>query len=67
MSTDKIVNLTTNKNKIELEKHLRPQWSWKTLVFIVSTIVLLTIVSIDLEINFISLFSNSLNYFTDIL
>jgi len=67
MSTDKIVNLTTNKNKTELEKHLRPQWSWKTLVFIVSTIVLLTIVSIDLEINFISLFSNSLNYFTDIL
>lgn len=67
MSNNKIINLTTNKNKTELEKYLRPQWSWKTFVFIISTILLLTLVSIDLEINFISLFSNSLNYFTDIL
>ena len=67
MRDNKIINLTTNKNKIELEKYLRPQWSWKTFTFIISTILLLTLVSIDLEINFISLFSNSLNYFTDIL
>jgi phosphonate transport system permease protein len=67
MSEHKIINLTTNKNKSDLEKYLRPQWSWKTFVFIISTISLLTLVSIDLEINFISLFSNSLNYFGDIL
>ena len=67
MADNKIYNLNTNKNKNELEKHLRPQWSWKTFVVIISTILLLTLVSIDLEINFISLFSNSLNYFADIL
>ena len=67
MTNNKIVNLTTRKNKHDLEKYLRPQWSWKTLIFIISIILLLTLVSIDLEINFISLFSNSLNYFIDIL
>jgi len=67
MSNNKIINLNTNKNITELEKYLRPQWSWKTLIFIILTILLLTLVSIDLEINFISLFSNSLNYFSDIL
>ena len=61
-----IVNLTLTKSKTDLEKYLRPQWSWKTIIFIFSTILLLTIVSIDLEINFISLFSNSLTYFGDI-
>ena len=67
MSDNKIINLTKHKNKTELEKYLRPQWSWKTFVIIISTILLLTLVSIDLEINFISLFSDSLNYFGDIL
>ncbi|MBT5214421.1 MAG: phosphonate ABC transporter, permease protein PhnE [Pelagibacteraceae bacterium] len=66
MSKNRIVNLTLTKNKVDLEKYLRPQWSWKTFIFIFSTILLLTIVSIDLEINFISLFSNSLTYFGDI-
>ena len=66
MSEDKIINLTTNKKKTELEEYIRPQWSWKTFVFIISIILLLTLVTIDLKINFISLFSNSLNYFTDI-
>tara|TARA_Y100000389_G_scaffold199355_1_gene237579 strand:+ start:758 stop:1612 length:855 start_codon:yes stop_codon:yes gene_type:complete len=67
MKDNKITSLTTNENKADLEKYLRPQWSWKTFIFIISTILLLTLVSIDLEINYISLFSNSLNYFTDIL
>ena len=66
MSDKKIINFTVNKNKTELEKYLRPQWSKKTYIFIIITILLLTLVTIDLEINFISLFSNSLNYFGDI-
>lgn len=66
MSDKKIINFTVNKNKTELEKYLRPQWSKKTYLFIIITILLLTLVTIDLEINFISLFSNSLNYFGDI-
>ena len=66
MNNNKIANLTTNRNKAELEKYFRPQWTWKTFLFIISTILLLTLVSIDLEINFISLFSNSFKYFGDI-
>ena len=62
-----IISLTRDKNKTDLEKYLRPQWSWKTFVFLFSIVLLLTLVSIDLEINFISLFSNSFNYFTDII
>ena len=67
MSDNRVVNLSIKKNKVDLEKYLRPQWSWKTFLFIISTILLLTLVSIDLEIDFINLFSNSLNYFIDIL
>ena len=66
MSDNKIINLTTNENKADLEKYLRPQWSWKTFIFIISLFLLLTLVSIDLKINFITLFSNSLEYFGDI-
>jgi len=62
----KIINLRLTKSKTDLEKYLRPQWSWKTFIFIFSLILLLSIVSIDLEINFIDLFSNSLTYFGDI-
>jgi phosphonate transport system permease protein len=66
MNNNKNINLASNKNKVDLEKYLKPQWSWKTFVIIILTILLLTLVSIDLEINFISLFSDSLNYFGDI-
>ena len=50
----------------KLEKYLRPQWSWKTITFIILTIALLTLVTIDLEINFINLFTDSFKYFADI-
>ncbi len=66
MRNNKVINLKKNKTKDDLEKLLRPQWTWKTLVFIISLILLLTVVSIDLEISYISLFSNSLSYFGDI-
>ena len=66
MNNNKVINSVRDKNKAELEKYLKPQWTWKTFVFIISIILLLTLVSIDLKINFIGLFSNSLNYFTDI-
>ena len=66
MIDNKIFNLTTKKSKTNLENFLRPQWTWKTFTFIILVIILLTVVSIDLKINFISLFSNSLNYFGDI-
>ena len=67
MSDNNIFKLAMNNQKDNLEKYLRPQWSWKSIIFILSTILLLTVVTIDLEINFINLFSNSFKYFADIL
>ena len=58
----KVVNNTKH-----LEKYLRPQWTWKTHTFIVVTIATLALIVVDLEINFIQLFSNSSKYFGDIL
>ena len=58
----KVINSTTH-----LEKHLRPQWTWKTHALIVVTIAILALITIDLKINFIKLFSNSSKYFADIL
>ena len=55
-----------NKTKY-LEKHLRSQWSWKLYFSIISLISILTFIVIDLEINFIELFSDSSKYFGDIL
>jgi len=55
-----------NKNK-NFEKYLRPQWSWKTFVFIVLFSSALVFVVKDLEIDFIKLVSDSSKYFGDIL
>ena len=55
-----------NKNK-NFEKHLRPQWSWKTLIFIVLFSSALVFVVKDLEVDFIKLASDSTKYFGDIL
>ena len=67
MNNKKIFKLTEDNPKENLEKYLRPQWSWKTITFIISAIALLTVVTIDLEINFINVFTDSFKYFADIL
>ena len=66
MNDKNIIKLTENSQKENLEKYLRPQWSWKTITFIISAFILLTVVTIDLEINFINLFTDSFKYFADI-
>ena len=55
-----------NKDK-NFEKYLRPQWSWKSLIFIVLFSSALVFVIKDLEIDFIKLVSDSSKYFGDIL
>ncbi len=67
MSNKKSINLTTNFNINKLNNYLRPQWSWKSFVFIIFTILVLILVSIDLKLNFVNLFTNSFNYLPDIL
>ena len=66
MNNSKIISLNKQKKTSDLKKYLRAQWTWKSFLTIGLTILILTIVSIDLEINYITLFSNSLNYFGDI-
>tara|TARA_B100001059_G_C17801065_1_gene566214 strand:- start:1036 stop:1866 length:831 start_codon:yes stop_codon:yes gene_type:complete len=67
MKTDNILKLEINNKTKHLEKHLRPQWTWRTYFFIFSLLTTLIFVVIDLEINFIKLFSDSSKYFGDIL
>ena len=67
MKTDNILKLEINYKTKHLEKHLRPQWTWRTYFFIFSLLTTLIFVVIDLEINFIKLFSDSSKYFGDIL
>ena len=65
-----------NKNILELkvdnkdknfEKYLRPQWSWKTFIFIVLFSSAVVFVVKDLEVDFFKLVSDSSRYFGDIL
>tara|TARA_B110001452_G_scaffold49435_1_gene37752 strand:- start:644 stop:1474 length:831 start_codon:yes stop_codon:yes gene_type:complete len=67
MKTDNILKLEIDNKTKHLEKHLRSQWTWKTYTFIFSLIAALIFVIVDLEINFIKLFSDSSKYFIDIL
>tara|TARA_B100001248_G_scaffold261111_1_gene251191 strand:+ start:501 stop:1328 length:828 start_codon:yes stop_codon:yes gene_type:complete len=55
-----------NKNK-HLEKYIKPQWTWRTYLFLILLISALVFTIIDLDINFIDLFSDSSKYFGDIL
>ena len=63
----KILELKINNNKKDLEKYIKPQWSFKTLISIIVFVFVLIFVVKDLEINFIKLVSDSSKYFGDIL
>ena len=67
MISKNILKLEINNKTKHLEKYLRAQWSWRTYFSIISLISVLTFIVIDLEINFIALFSDSSKYFGDIL
>jgi len=62
MKNENIIKLEIDNKKKHLEKYLRSQWSWKTYFFIFSLISILTLIIIDLEINFVKLFSDSSKY-----
>ena len=67
MKKGNIIKLKIDNKTKHLEKHLRSQWTWKTYAFIFSLFSALIFVVLDLEINFIKLFSDSSKYFGDIL
>ena len=62
-----ILELKVDNKYKNIEKYLRPQWSWKTFVSIVLFVSALIFVVKDLEVDFIKLVSDSSKYFGDIL
>ena len=66
MISKNIFKLEINNKTKHLEKYLKPQWTWRTYVSILSFALILTFVVIDLEINFLELFSDASKYFGDI-
>ena len=64
---DNILELKIDNKTKHLEKYIKPQWTWKTYLFLAGLISALTFTIIDLEVNFIDLFSESAKYFSDIL
>lgn len=66
MKKGNILKLEINNSTKHLEKYLRPQWSWRTYISILSLLSILIFIVNDLEINFLELFSDSLKYFGDI-
>ena len=56
-----VLKLEINNKTKHLEKYIKPQWTWKTYLFLISLIVALTFTIVGLEINFIELFSDHQN------
>jgi len=62
-----ILKLKVNNKYKDLEKYLKPQWSWKTLTSIVLFSFILVFIVEDLEIDFFKLITDSSKYFGDII
>jgi phosphonate transport system permease protein len=52
---------------VNLEKHLRPQWGWKTFLYIGLFVVLYGFIFVDLDINLKELLQNSSKYLIDVV
>jgi phosphonate transport system permease protein len=63
----KKINKEINFHNSKLEKYLRPQWTWKTYLFIAIFFLIINLVTQDLEINFLKLFTDTTSYFIDII
>ena len=66
MRSKNVLKLEIDNKTRHLDKYLKPQWSWRTYLFILSFGATLIFVVIDLDISFIKLFSDSSKYFGDI-
>ena len=62
-----VIKLKVDNKDKDLAAYLKPQWSWKTLIFIIIFCSILVFIVKDLEIDFIKLVSDSSKYFGDIL
>ena len=64
---DNILKLKVDNKDKDLEKYLKPQWSYKTVNFYHFLVIILIFIVKDLEIDFIKLVTDSSKYFGDIL
>ena len=64
---DNILKLKVDNKDKNLEKYLKPQWSYKTLISIILSLLILIFIVKDLEIDFIKLVTDSSKYLGDIL
>ena len=62
-----VLELKVNNKDKEFENLLKPQWSWKTFIFLVLFCSILVFIVNDLELDFFKLVSDSSKYFVDIL
>ena len=62
-----VIKLKVDNKDKDLATYLKPQWSWKTLIFIIIFCSILVFIVKDLEIDFIKLVTDSSKYFGDIL
>jgi phosphonate transport system permease protein len=63
----KVIKLKVDNKDQDVETYLKPQWSWKTLIFIFIFCSILVFIVKDLKIDFIKLVTDSSKYFGDIL
>ena len=50
-----------------IESYLRPQWGWQTLLGILAFLIIYLLITIDLEIDFSELLTNSFFYMKDVI
>lgn len=55
-----------SKKNFPYESYIRPQWTWKTLISILLSILILYFITKDLEIEFFKVITDSYKYFGDI-
>ncbi|MFC1668987.1 phosphonate ABC transporter, permease protein PhnE [Spirochaetota bacterium] len=53
------------KNDIDLRSYVRPQWGWKTYLFIFITTVILVVTAIHLKLDFVNVILNAWKYISD--
>ena len=58
---------SNDENFEKLSEYLRPQWSWRTYLFILLFILIYIVIFIDLEIDLKDLITNSSKYLIDVI
>lgn len=66
MKINKITNKNHSNENFTYESYLRPQWTWKSLISVLLSVLILYLIVKDLEIEFLKVITDSYKYFGDI-